>query len=352
MREWKVGILGATGLVGQRLVERLIGHPWFQVVGLGASERSTAVPYGEVVRWRLSADPPAEAASMTVRPCDAAEFQDCDLVFSALDALVAREVEPAFVRSGLGVVSNSSAFRRDAGVPLVVPEVNGAHLEMLRDRKGDGFLVTNPNCSVTGLAMAVAPIHRAFGLRRLNVATLQAVSGAGAAGPRALDLLGNVVPHIPGEEDKIEVELAKILGKAGDGRYEPAGITVSAHCHRVPTLDGHLEAVSLETVRPATADEVRDLLESSGSDLDGLELPSAPRRPVIVRHEPDRPQPALDRDEEGGMAVVVGRIRACPVLGVKLELLSHNTVRGAAGCTILIAELLVSRELVRRRNSR
>jgi aspartate-semialdehyde dehydrogenase len=352
MQPFNVGILGATGLVGQRLVERLAGHPWFRLIGLGASARSVGRCYAEATDWRLSAEPPDEAAAKIVRRCAPAEFEDCDLVLSALDTGVAREAEPAFASAGHAVISNSSAFRQQPQVPLLVPEVNPAHLALL-DRRGagaGGYIVTNPNCSTTGLVLALAPLHREFRVRRLVVATLQAVSGAGAEGPRALQMLGNVLPHIPGEEEKMEPELRKILGRLGDDGIELAQIDVSAHCHRVPTLDGHLEAVSVELGAEVSPEQVARSLNDYRGELEGVELPSAPDRPVLVREGQDRPQPLLDRDAGGGMSVVVGRIRRCPVLGIKFVLLSHNTVRGAAGGTLLNAELLAARQLLPRRS--
>jgi aspartate-semialdehyde dehydrogenase len=234
-------------------------------------------------------------------------------------------------------------------VPLLVPEVNGNALVRIAARARSGFIVTNPNCSVTGLALALAPLNRAFGVRRVVVTTLQAVSGAGLSGPRAIDLIDNVVPYIPGEEDKIEVELGKILGAATADRFVPAPITVSAHCHRVPTLDGHLEAVSVELERSATPEDAMAALESFRGDTEGLGLPTAPAHPIVVRREPDRPQARLDRDCGGGMSVVVGRVRTCPVFTLRFVVLSHNMVRGAAGGALLNAELLAARALLPRR---
>jgi aspartate-semialdehyde dehydrogenase len=268
------------------------------------------------------------------------------LLFSALDSPVAHDLEPALVEAGFAVVSNSSAHREASDIPLVIPEVNADHLALLSPAAAGGFLVTNPNCSVTGLALAVAPLHRRFGIRRLVVATLQSVSGAGASGPRAMELVDNVVPFIDGEEPKLESELNKILGRLEGGRVSRAGIRASAHCHRVATLDGHLEAVSMELDGNPSPEEVRGTLEEFRGDVCDLGLPSAPERPIVVLDAPDRPQPRLDRDCGDGMTVVVGRIRSCPALGVKLELLSHNAVRGAAGGTLLNAELLAARGLL------
>lgn len=352
---YRVGVLGATGIVGQRLVQRLARHPWFEVAALAASDRSAGKPYGEVVRWSLSADPPPEIVARTVRSCRVEELLDCDLVVSGLGATIAREIESECVRSGLVVVSNSSAHRQAPDVPLLVPEVNADHLSLLpgqRRRTGGGYIVTNPNCSVTGLVLAIAPLHRAFRVRRLVVVTLQAVSGAGLEGPRSLEMLDNVLPFIAGEEEKIEAELGKILGVPEDGTIRPADIRVSAHCHRVSTLEGHLEAVSVELEHPATPEEAALVLRDFTGDVRDLGLPTSPEQPVLVRSEPDRPQPRLDREAGGGMSVVVGRLRRCPVLTLRLELLSHNTVRGAAGATLLNAELLVAKGLVPRRASR
>ncbi len=355
MGPFRVGILGATGLVGQRLVQRIAAHPWFELTALAASDRSAGRRYGEAVRWRISSDPPAEATALAVRPCRAADLADCDLVLSGLDAGAAREVEPGFVDAGLAVVSNSSAFRLADDVPIVVPEVNASHLALVdvqRRRRRPGFLVTNPNCSVTGLVLALAPLHRAFGVRRVVVSTMQALSGAGMEGPRALEMLDNVLPWIAGEEEKIETETAKILGAVDGERIRPADLVASAACHRVATLDGHLEAVSVELGREATADEAVEAMSRFDGDVAGLGLPSAPDRPLVVRSEPDRPQPRLDRDAGGGMAAVVGRVRRCPVLTLRFELLSHNTLRGAAGGTLLNAELLAARGMLARRSAR
>lgn len=342
----RIGILGATGLVGQRLVRALEGHPWFEVGALGASARSAGRRYAEATRWSLPGDPPPDVADEIVRPCDPGAFSDCDAVLASLDASTAREVEPAFADRGYAVISNSSALRMAENCPLIVPEVNAGHLEILRDRDG-GFVVTNPNCSVVGLVLALAPLHRAFGVRRVVVTTLQAISGAGVDGPSALEMLDNVVPFIGGEEDKLETEVARILGSVRGGReIVPAAVAVSPHCHRVQTLDGHLEAVSVEFDRRASVESVAEAMRAYRGEIEGLDLPSAPDPPLVIRSEPDRPQPRLDRDAGGGMAVVVGRIRPCPVFDVRFEVLSHNTVRGAAGAAILNLELLRARGLL------
>jgi aspartate-semialdehyde dehydrogenase len=350
VRPYLVGIAGATGLVGQRLVGAVAAHPWFRLGAVGASVRSSGKAYGEIVRWMLPEPVPPGASALTVGGCAPSDFAGCDLVLSALDAGVAAEVEPQLAASGIAVVSNSSALRMAEDVPLLVPEVNGSHAVRISGRVGGGFIVTNPNCSVTGLALALAPLDRAFGVRRVVVATLQSVSGAGLSGPRAIDLLDNVIPYIPDEEEKIEAELGKILGSATAEGFVPANVAVAAHCHRVPTVDGHLEAVSVELAKRATPDEAMAVLAAFRGDIDGLNLPTAPERPIVVRREPDRPQTRLDRDEGRGMSVVVGRVRACPVMTLRLVLLSHNMVRGAAGGAMLNAELLAARELLPRRS--
>jgi len=350
---YKAGILGATGVVGQRLVQRLVDHPWFEISALSASERSAGRRYGDATRWNLAGAPPLRVASMLVRPPEPSAFDDCDLVFSALDTQIAAEREPMFAAAGLVVSSNSSAYRQGDDVPLLVPEVNAAQLALIerqRARTGAGFIVTNPNCSVTGLALAVAPLHREFGLRRIVVTTLQAISGAGADGPRAIDLVDNVLPYIPGEEEKLESELSKILGTVREARVERLELDVSAHCHRVPVLDGHLEAVSLELTTPVDPARAAEVVGGFAGDIAELDLPSSPGPPIVVREEPDRPQPRLDRDAGGGMTVTIGRMRTCSVLGLKFELLSHNAVRGAAGCAVLNAELLAARKLLPRRS--
>lgn len=352
MERLRAGILGATGFVGQRLVERLASHPWFELVALTASERSAGAAYAEACRWSLPSPLPAAFADMRVRPSRPADLRDCDLVFSALDPAAAKEIEPAFVAAGFPVVSNSSAYRMEPDVPLLIPEINASHLALLetqRRRTGGGFVVTNPNCSVTGLALALAPLHAAFGVKRLVVATMQALSGAGLDGPRGLEVVDNVIPFIPREEEKIETELAKIFGSVRGGSVERAEMRVSAHCHRVPTLEGHLEAVSVELGRPVAAAEAAEALRGFRGDAAALGLPSSPDAPVLVREEADRPQPRLDRDAGGGMSAVVGRIRPCAVLTLRFEVLSHNTMRGAAGGALLNAELLVRKGLVSRR---
>jgi aspartate-semialdehyde dehydrogenase len=333
-----VAILGATGAVGQRFVSLLDGHPWFRVAALAASERSAGRRYSEAVRWFLPEAMPEWARDMVVEPCRPG--MDARLAFSGLDASVAGPIEEDFAGAGCAVVSNSRNHRMDPEVPLLIPEVNADHLELVetqkRKRQGGGFIVTNPNCSTVGLALSVAPLHRAFGVQRLVVATLQAISGAGYPGVASLDILDNIIPFIGGEEDKMESETLKILGSPG----RPASFGISAHCHRVQVSDGHTLSVSVETSKRATPEEATQVLSEFRSPLASLGLPSLPEKPIEVREEDDRPQPKLDRMAGRGMTVSVGRVRSCPVLGLKYVALVHNTIRGAAGAAILNAEIL------------
>jgi aspartate-semialdehyde dehydrogenase len=338
-----VGILGATGVVGQRLLSLLEAHPWFEPVWLAASDRSAGKAYAAAVRWQLATPLPERFARLTM---SAAEPGSCParIVFAALDAALAAELEPAFAAAGHTVVSNSSALRMQADVPLVVPECNPDHLALVERqawfRHGGGFAVTNPNCSTVGLSLALAPLERAFGLESVFAVTLQAVSGAGYPGVASLDILGNAIPHIAGEEEKLEREAQKILGRLTPAGIEAAGFRVSAHCNRVAVVDGHLESVSVKLKRRASLAEVAEALRSFRGRPQELGLPSAPAAPVLLSDAPDRPQPRLDAGAGGGMAAVVGRLRPCPLLDYKFSVLSHNTLRGAAGAALLNAELL------------
>jgi aspartate-semialdehyde dehydrogenase len=343
-----VGILGATGTVGQRFVERLASHPWFEIAAVAASGRSEGRPYAEAVRWRLASPLPERVAAMTVRATSA--DLPCRVVFSALDAALAREVEPACARAGLIVFSNASAFRMEEDVPLLIPEINAESLSLVseqRRRRGfSGALVTNANCSTIALALALAPLDRAFGLDAVFVSTMQAVSGAGYPGVPSLDILGNVVPDIPEEAPKIERETRKILGRFEGGAVEPAAFRISAMTHRVPVEDGHLEAISVGLSRKASADDlVRAWREFRGPD-DVRALPSSPARPVVYLESAQRPQPRRDVDTENGMATVVGTLSPCGVLDWKFDALGHNTVRGAAGASVQNAELAVVKGLL------
>ena len=337
----EVGVLGATGTVGQECIVQLAGHPWFTVTWIGASERSAGKRYRDATPWRLPALRPARVADMmvdTVTPGRAPH-----LVFSGLDASVAGEVETAFAEAGHIVVSNARNHRMDPVVPLVIPEINTDHLQLLTAQgasKGwSGRIVTNPNCSTVVLAMAVAPL-RQFGLRQIIVSTLQAISGGGYPGVASLDILGNVVPVVRGEEPKMEAETKKILGHVTGAGVEPHPVTVSASTTRVPVINGHTEivTVSLES-DPGPAALIAALRGFSGRPQE-IGLPSAPPQPLIYFDEEDRPQPRLDVDRDHGMAICVGRLRACPVLDYKFVAMGHNTIRGAAGAAVLNAELL------------
>ncbi len=345
-KKFRAGILGATGTVGQRLVQLLADHPWFELTELAASERSSGKKYSEAVNWHLNTPIPAGAANLIVKSLEPA--LECDFVFSALDSSVAGPAEEEFARAGYPVVSNSKNHRMSPDVPLLIPEVNAAHLDAIPVQQknrgyGSGFIVTNPNCSTAGLVLVLKPLADAFGLEKMFVVTMQAVSGAGYPGVASLDILGNVVPFIGGEEEKMEEEPQKLLGRWDGSRFVEAGLGISAHCNRVPVENGHLECLSLSLKKIATLGEVREALRNFTVNDELAALPTAVKNPVIVLDEENRPQPRRDVDAGNGMAAVVGRVRACPLLDVKLTLLSHNLVRGAAGATLLNAELLASR---------
>ena len=341
-----VAILGATGLVGQRLVQMLDAHPWFEVRALAASDNSVGKRYADAVKWHLGSDMPAYAREMIVQPCEP-KF-DTPLVFSALPSDVAGEIETRFADAGALVSSNASSHRMDMDVPLVIPEVNAAHLELVRVQraKRKGAIVCNPNCSTIHLTLALKPLADAFGLRRVIVTTMQALSGAGYPGVASLDILDNVIPFIGGEEAKLEAEPLKIFGKVEGEHTANADFKISAACNRVATSDGHMETVSIELIEKASLDAVRRAFAGFRAEPQALRLPTAPAHPIIVRDEVDRPQPRLDRAAEGGMATIVGRLRACSVLDYKFVLLGHNTIRGAAGGTLLNAELLAAKKLL------
>ena len=339
MAKIEVGVLGATGMVGQQFISRLAGHPWFEVTWLAASERSEGKRYDAAAPWRLSARPPEAVRPMVMNAC--VPGRGPKVVFSALDASVAGEVEAAFAQAGHIVLSNARNHRMDPLVPLLIPEVNPDHLSLLTEQrrvKGwTGAIVTNPNCSTVVLAMAMAPL-RQFGLTRAFVSTMQAVSGAGYPGVPSLDILGNVVPYIGGEEDKVETEPNKILGS--DGGRTPHPVVISAHTNRVPVIDGHTMTVSIELSSKPSVDEVTEAFRTFAGRPQELRLPTAPIPAIVVHTEANRPQPRLDADLGDGMAVSVGRVRACPVFTHRFVTLGHNTVRGAAGASILNAELM------------
>jgi aspartate-semialdehyde dehydrogenase len=345
MSKMPVGILGATGAVGQRFIQLLAEHPWFEVAELMASDRSAGKSYREACTWRLPGEPAPSIAGLQVTNCEG-PFRS-HLLFSGLDSSVAGEIETNLALEGHAIVSNSRNHRMDGDVPLLIPEVNPDHLAALdaqTQRTRGGFIVTNPNCTVVGLAMALAPLHRTFGIQSVAVVTLQALSGAGYPGVPSLDATDNVIPYIGGgEEEKIETEPLKILGDFRGGAFVSADFPISCSVHRVDVADGHTMAVFLRLARKASVSEAIAALEAFRGEPQERRLPSAPARPLHVLIEPDRPQPRLDRDREGGMAVSVGRVRADRQFDLRMEVLVHNTVRGAAGAAILNAELLRER---------
>ncbi len=344
-KKLRVGILGATGMVGQRFIQLLENHPQFEITALAASDRSQGKSFAEACTWRLAGEMPAFVRSMRVEA--PAPPLDCDLIFSSLPGDIAREGEGAFAHAGFPVISNSSAFRMDQDVPLLIPEVNPEHLALLELQKKNGagqkgYIVTNPNCSTIMLALALAPLQARFGVKSVVATTMQALSGAGYPGVPSLAISDNVLPFIEGEEEKIEQETLKILGKLQGAGIEDAPMAVSAQCHRVNVSDGHMAAVRVKLDQTAGVDEVKDALASFTARPQELQLHSAPLNPIIVRDEPDRPQSRLDRDAGNGMSVTVGRIFPDNVLDYRFVALSHNTIRGAAGAAILNAELLIA----------
>lgn len=342
MNKIKVGILGATGMVGQRFVQLLARHPWFEVAELAASERSAGKTYGEAMqgRWKLPTPIPEAIGRLVIKEC--VPGLDCKLVFSALDAEVAGPIEAVFAAAGYVVSSNSKNYRMEPDVPLLIPEVNADHLPLVkvqqRKRGWKGFIVTNPNCTTIMFVVVLKPLM-AFGLRSVMITSMQAISGAGYPGVASLDILDNVVPYIGGEEAKVESETLKLLGSLEKNAVKPAPLTVSAQCNRVHVNDGHTECVSVKLGREVELAELTKAFDKF-NPLKGLGLPMAPAKPIILKTEVDRPQPKLDRDLDKGMAISVGRIRPCPVLDYKFVVMGHNTIRGAAGAAILNAELM------------
>jgi aspartate-semialdehyde dehydrogenase len=339
-----VAVLGATGAVGQRFVQLLADHPWFELSALAASDRNIGRPFAEAANWVIPGDPPPWVGQMIVQPLD--PDLPARIVFSALPSSVAREVEPAFAQAGYAVCSNASAFRQAPEVPLLIPEVNADHIGIIprqREVKGwPGLIVTSPNCTGTGMVLPLKPLDDAYGLRRVFAVSMQAISGAGYPGVASLDILGNVVPYIRGEEEKIEQEARLLLGSMQNGRRVEADLAVSVQANRVPVLDGHTVCLSLGFDQPPVVERaIEDLRAFRGPEV-VRQLPSAPEHPIVVRPEPDRPQPRRDRDAAGGMAVSVGRVRPCPLQDLRLVSVSHNTLRGAASGSVLNAELLVA----------
>ena len=345
-KRFSVGILGATGVVGQRFIQLLENHPQFEVSALAASDRSQGKTYKEACTWRLPGEIPDRVKQIVVQP--PAPPLDCDFVFSSLPGDVASDAEPKFALMGFPVISNSSPHRMAADVPLLIPEVNPEHVELIEAQRKNrgydrGFIVTNPNCSAIVIVMALAPLHKKFGVTSCVVTTMQALSGAGYPGVPSLDATDNVIPFIGGEEEKIEAETLKLLGRCNNGSIDAAEMKMSAQCNRVNVTDGHMASIRVKLARPASLDDIRQALASFTSEPQQLKLHSAPEKPIIVRNENDRPQPRLDRDSGNGMSVSVGRITSDNVLDYRFVALGHNTIRGAAGAAILNAELLAAR---------
>ncbi|KAI7883327.1 aspartate-semialdehyde dehydrogenase [Lichtheimia hyalospora FSU 10163] len=350
----KVGILGATGTVGQRFILMLADHPVFTIHALGASSRSAGKPYQTAVKWKQSKPIPANVENLEVKACVAEEFKECDVVFSGLDSDVAGDIEMAFLKANLVVFSNAKNYRRDPNVPLIVPTVNTDHFDLIPYQRSvynqdKGFLITNANCSTTGLMVPLKALQDAFGpMSHILVHTQQAISGAGYPGVPSLDILDNVVPYISGEEEKMEWETCKILGGQDGKQFLPLTNTiVSATCTRVPVIDGHLESVSVKFANGAPSiEQIYDVLDKYTCEAQKLGCHSAPEKAILLNRNDDRPQPRLDRDLHKGQAVTVGRVRPCPVLDVKFMLLVHNTVLGAAGSSVLNAEVAVAKGLI------
>ena len=340
-----VAVLGATGAVGQAFVRLLVNHPWFELAEVAASERSAGRSYAEATRWIGDDAMPISVARLTVLECDPRRVQS-PVVFSALGAAAAGQVEAAFARAGRAVLSNARNYRMEPDVPLVIAEVNPDHLEVLeqqrKNRSWSGAIVTNGNCAAIAAAMPLAPLHQGYGVKRVFAATMQAVSGAGYPGVASLDILGNVIPYIKDEEPKVEAEIRKFLGRRGDGRIEDADIVVSSHTNRVPVQDGHTVLMSIELERKADLSEIQTTLARWRGASEACGLPSAPERPLILASDPDRPQPRRDVNAGNGMSVTVGRVREDPLFDVRLVALGHNIIRGAAGASVLNAELMAA----------
>jgi aspartate-semialdehyde dehydrogenase len=341
--KYPIGILGATGMVGQRFIQLLENHPWFEIAWLAASDRSSGKKYGDAAKWRLEFPLPERIANMTVSAADPAGAPK--IIFAALDSDIAKDLEPKFAAAGCAVVSNSSAFRMHPDVPLVIPEVNSEHLHLIEEqswrKESGGYMVTNPNCSAIGLVVALKPLEERFGIEQIFVSTMQAISGAGYPGVPSMDILGNVIPFIKSEEEKLEAETLKLLGRFEGHEVKPLGARITAHCNRVAVDDGHTECVSIKFRKTATREQILAAW-AEFKPLGGKGLPMAPEQPVEFASQDDRPQPRLDRNRGRGMGVTVGRLRPCGLLDWKFTVLSHNTIRGAAGAAILNVELLAS----------
>lgn len=348
-----VGVLGATGSVGQRFMQLLDNHPWFKVTALGASSRSAGKPYLEAVNWKQSVPIPSDMASIVVSECDPSEetFRDVKIIFSGLDNKIAGDIEDKFAASDMAVFSNAKNHRMDDDVPILIPPVNLGHLDIIpaqRRNRGfkKGFVITNANCSTTAMSIGLKPIFENFGVDSLVVSTMQAISGAGYPGLSGMDILDNVVPYIGSEEGKMESESLKIFGDVKNDSFHPADFTVSAMCNRVHVLDGHTECLSIKLRNSATPDDIINAIRSYPSVTKDLGLPSAPDHDVVYNPQPDRPQPRLDRMVGNGYTVTVGRVRECNVFDIRMVLFGHNTIVGAAGGSLLNAELCVVRDLI------
>lgn len=344
-KKYRVGILGATGTVGQRFCQLLENHPQFEITALAASDRSAGKPFVEACAWKLAGAMPENVKEIVVSPIEPP--LDCEIVFSSLPSNVARETEETFARAGYPVISNSSSFRMDEDVPLLIPEINAEHLGLIASQRKNrgftkGFIVTNPNCAVVSFAPPLAALERKFGIESVIVTTMQAISGAGYPGVASLDITDNVLPYIAGEEPKVETEAQKILGKFVNGEIEKADFAVSAQCFRVNVVDGHLASVRVNLRENATLEDVREAIENFPS----LNLHSSPKQFIVVTDEPSRPQPRLDRDAGNGMTITVGRLFPDNIFDYRFVALSHNTIRGAAGSAILNAELLIDRGVI------
>lgn len=344
-KKYRVGILGATGTVGQRFCQLLENHPQFEITALAASDRSVGKPFVEACSWKLPTPMPESVKNITVTPIEPP--LDCDLVFSSLPSSVARETEEAFARAGYPVISNSSSFRMDEDVPLLIPEINHEHLDLIEVQKkkrgfDKGFIVTNPNCAVVSFAPPLAALERKFGVESVFVTTMQAISGAGYPGVASLDITDNVMPYIAGEEPKVEIEAQKILGKLNGEHIEKADFVVSAQCFRVHVVDGHTASVRVKLRNTSTLEEVSEAI----SNFPNLDLYSSPKNFIEIKEEPDRPQPRLDRDTGKGMTITVGRLYPDNIFDYRFVALSHNTLRGAAGAAVLNAELLIDKGLI------
>jgi aspartate-semialdehyde dehydrogenase len=339
MKPINVAILGATGTVGQKFITLLQGHPYFRIHELVASPRSAGKAYQEAASWKQDQPIPGDVSGKIVKSLD--DTLESTILFSGLDSSVAGEAETRFAREGHIVISNSKNHRMDADVPLIIPEINPEHFEIIKTQPYKGAIITNSNCSTMFLAMVLAPIQREFGIEAVQVSTMQAISGAGYPGVASLDIMGNVVPFIGGEEDKLETEPQKILGTYKDGQIIPADFIVSAQCNRVPVIDGHTETVSIKLKKKASPEDIAKVLHEFTGMPQARHLYSAPDQPIVVMEEENRPQPARDIWLQKGMAAMVGRIRTCPIFDIKMVIMGHNTVRGAAGAAILNGEALV-----------